>query len=98
MNPQPMPLLIRDDLRVCTSLLVQGGVRSPQDGEVDPIESYRRQARIDAPPENIVRQERRDNALAWEYPPLRIGFGQSRDPRRKPFENLESDTDFPNLV
>ena len=37
-DTQAVALLIGDDLGVRTPFLVQGGVRSPQDGEVDPVE------------------------------------------------------------
>ena len=38
-NPQTVSLLIGDDLRVRPSFLVESGVRPPQNGEVDPIQS-----------------------------------------------------------
>jgi hypothetical protein len=38
-DTQAVTLLIGNDLGVRTSFLVQGGMRSPQNGEVDPVKA-----------------------------------------------------------
>src|ERR1035441_4038312 len=80
MNTQAVALLIGNDLGACASIFVQSRMRSSQDREVDPIESQRLQARMDAAAQNVVRQERRYNPLARKRPSLIVPLRQIRDP------------------
>src|ERR1035438_5290110 len=55
-------------------------ITGSKDRAVDPIESQRLQARMDAAAQNVVRQERRYNPLARKRPPLIVPLRQIRDP------------------
>jgi hypothetical protein len=66
-----MTLLIRNDLGGRASILVQCRMRSLQDRVVDPIESQRFQARIDAAAQAVVREQRPSHAGLQR--PLRRG-------------------------
>src|SRR3954452_19324284 len=93
MNPQAVTLLIRNDLGVCASILVQRRMRSPQDREVDPTQSQRLQTRMDRAPQDVIRQQRRYHLLTRKHPTLVALVWQRCGPRRKPPENLRVDAD-----
>src|ERR1017187_6924954 len=51
-------------------------MRPSQDREVDPIESQRLQARMDASAQDVARQQRRYDLLARKYPPFLVPSGR----------------------
>jgi len=55
-GPHPVPLLVGDDLQVRVPLLVQDGMRTPQNSEIDPAEVRRPQLWTDIVPEDAFRQ------------------------------------------
>src|SRR5689334_2090205 len=90
-----MALLVRDDLEVRVPLLVQGGVRPPEDGEIDPAQFHRPELRTNVVPEYALGPDRRYQLRRREHALSRAVNGKIRDPIGQPLEDLIGNADGP---
>jgi len=94
-NGLPRLTLIGDDFRARVPLLVQGRMRTPQDGELNPTELGRSKLRTDVIPKDALRPDRRrqrpgrKDATVW---PVRR---ELRVPALEAFHDFVSDANRP---
>ena len=90
-----MALLVRDDLEVRVPLLVQGGVRPPENGEIDPAQFHRPKLRTNVVPQHTLGPDRRYQLRRWENAVSLAVNRKVRNPAGQPLKDLIGNPDGP---